>query len=61
VIKGKARANRAVVLNSLPVTRDNVDAYQAQYIDTLPDYDARTLSRAVTPTSPDDALKIVLK
>jgi ABC-type sugar transport system substrate-binding protein len=60
VIKGNARADRAVVLNSLPVTKDNVEAYKAQFIDKLPDYDARALSRSITPTSPDDALKIVL-
>ena len=30
VIKGKARANRAVVLNSLPVTKANVDSYDTE-------------------------------
>ncbi|WP_413802670.1 sugar ABC transporter substrate-binding protein [Streptomyces iranensis] len=58
-IKGHPRANRAVVLNTLRVTRGNVDAYQREFIDRLPRYDARKLSKARNPSAAEDGLKIV--
>jgi ABC-type sugar transport system substrate-binding protein len=60
-VKGHPRSNRAVVLNTLPVTKDNVAAYKAQFIDALPDYDAKALSRTHNPSVDEGAFKIVLK
>ncbi|GLV79195.1 hypothetical protein Shyhy02_71950 [Streptomyces hygroscopicus subsp. hygroscopicus] len=58
-IKGHPRANRAVVLKTLRVTRDNVDAYQREFIDRLTRYDARKLSKTRNPSAAEDGLKIV--
>lgn len=60
-IKDAARDNGAVVLNSLPVTKDNVDAYNEQFVKNLPDYDATELSMAENPEADPDGLKIVLR
>ncbi|MEJ7635736.1 sugar ABC transporter substrate-binding protein [Aeromicrobium sp.] len=60
-INGSARDNGAVVLNSLPVTNENVEAYKAQFVDRLPQYDAKSLSLASNPSADQDGLKIVIK
>lgn len=60
-IMGNPRDDRSVVLNVLSVTRDNVAEYKAQFIDQLPDYDARKLSKTLNPKADDDVFKIVLK
>ncbi|HEY8481346.1 MAG TPA: sugar ABC transporter substrate-binding protein [Spirillospora sp.] len=60
-IKGKPRSNKAVVLNTLPVTKENAARYKAQFLDDLPGYDARSLSKTHNPSADEGAFKIVLK
>lgn len=59
-IMGKPWGN-GVVLKGLEVTKDNADAYKAQYLDQLPDYDATQYSKVTNPSANVDTFQVVLK
>ncbi len=60
-IKGNPWEDRDVVLNVFPVTEENVAEYKAQFIDSVPDYDAEQLSRTHNPDASVDDLRIALQ
>ncbi|MDQ4052413.1 MAG: sugar ABC transporter substrate-binding protein [Actinomycetota bacterium] len=59
-INGNPWEERGVVLNVLPVTPDNAAAYRAKYVDTVPAYDAKQLSRTHNPDATLDGFQITL-
>jgi hypothetical protein len=58
-INGRQPTKRGVVLEGLVLDKDNATAYKEQYLDKLPDYDAKKLSRTYNPSATSDDLRIV--
>lgn len=60
-INGNTWEDRGLVLNVFPVTVDNVEDYQAQFIDAVPAYDAEQLSRTHNPDASVEDFRIALQ
>jgi ABC-type sugar transport system substrate-binding protein len=50
-----------VVLKGIEVTKENSAAYKAQYLDQLPEYDAKAYSKVYNPGATADTFQVVVK
>jgi ribose transport system substrate-binding protein len=59
-INGRQPTKRGVVLEGAVVNKDNAAAFKRQFLDQLPDYDAKKLSRTYNPQATSDDFEVVL-
>jgi len=60
-INGRQPAKRGIVLDGIVLDKSNAASYKAQFLDRLPDYNAKELSRTYNPNATAKDFKIVLK